>query len=71
MLAPYMVPLIGVEPIRYHYHRILSPARLPIPPQRRVTNLFIITHFVSKINPFFDFFKFFQKNSQSKYSERV
>ena len=23
-LAPYMVPLIGVEPIRYHYHRILS-----------------------------------------------
>ena len=24
MLAPYMVPLIGVEPIRYHYHRILS-----------------------------------------------
>lgn len=68
MLAPYMVPLIGVEPIRYHYHRILSPARLPIPPQRRVTNLFIITHFVSKINPFF---KFFQKISQSKYSERV
>ncbi len=24
MLAPYMVPLIGVEPIRYHYHRILG-----------------------------------------------
>ena len=24
MLAPCMVPLIGVEPIRYHYHRILS-----------------------------------------------
>ncbi len=23
-LAPCMVPLIGVEPIRYHYRRILS-----------------------------------------------
>ena len=31
----FLVPLIGVEPIRYHYHRILSPARLPIPPQRQ------------------------------------
>ena len=38
-LAPYMVPLIGVEPIRYHYHRILSPARLPIPPQRHIKRL--------------------------------
>lgn len=31
-----MVPVIGVEPIRYHYHRILSPARLPIPPHRHI-----------------------------------
>ena len=30
-----LVPLIGVEPIRYRYHWILSPARLPIPPQRQ------------------------------------
>ena len=29
-----MVPMTGVEPVRYHYHRILSPARLPIPPHR-------------------------------------
>gem|GEM_PF-3160143 len=29
-----MVPTEGVEPTRYHYHRILSPARLPIPPRR-------------------------------------
>lgn len=33
-----LVPLIGVEPIRYHYHRILSPTRLPIPPQRQKHN---------------------------------
>lgn len=30
-----MVPVIGVEPIRYFYHRILSPARLPVSPHRR------------------------------------
>ena len=27
-----MVPGAGVEPAWYCYHRILSPARLPIPP---------------------------------------
>ena len=31
----FMVPLVGVEPTRYRYHGILSPARLPIPPHRR------------------------------------
>ena len=30
----YLVPVVGVEPTRYCYHRILSPARLPIPPYR-------------------------------------
>jgi hypothetical protein len=29
------VPKVGIEPTRYCYHRILSPARLPIPPLRR------------------------------------
>ena len=29
-----MVPAVGVEPTRYHYHGILNPARLPIPPRR-------------------------------------
>lgn len=24
---------VGVEPTRYCYHRILNPARLPIPPR--------------------------------------
>ncbi len=40
----FLVPVIGVEPIRYRYHWILSPARLPIPSHRRWT-LFIISHF--------------------------
>ena len=39
----FLVPLIGLEPIRYHYHRILSPARLPISPQRQ--KVFIICCF--------------------------
>ena len=28
----FSVPGAGIEPARYCYHRILSPARLPIPP---------------------------------------
>ena len=32
---PFLVPVVGVEPTRYRYHGILSPARLPIPPHRR------------------------------------
>ena len=31
-----MVPAVGVEPTRYCYHGILNPARLPIPPRRRM-----------------------------------
>lgn len=30
-----MVPRVGVEPTRCHHHRILNPARLPIPPPRQ------------------------------------
>ena len=33
--AFFLVPLAGVEPARYHYRRILSPLRLPIPSQRQ------------------------------------
>ncbi len=29
-----LVPKVGFEPTRYRYHRILSPARLPIPSLR-------------------------------------
>ena len=31
----FLVPVVGVEPTRYRYHWILSPARLPIPSHRR------------------------------------
>ena len=37
-----MVPAMGVEPIRYHYHGILNPARLPIPPRRPNEEYYII-----------------------------
>ena len=45
----FLVPVIGVEPIRYRYHWILSPARLPIPSHRQnfadlSATDFIITH---------------------------
>ena len=39
-----LVPLIGVEPIRYRYHGILSPARLPIPPHRQINAIDILSH---------------------------
>ncbi len=26
------MPVTGIEPVLYHYNRILSPARLPVPP---------------------------------------
>ncbi len=32
-----MVPVTGLEPVRYRYRRILSPLRLPIPSHRRAT----------------------------------
>lgn len=34
-LSNSMVPRVGLEPTRCHHHRILSPARLPIPPSRQ------------------------------------
>ena len=36
MIEIFLVPVVGVEPTRYHYHRILSPARLPIPSHRLI-----------------------------------
>ena len=35
----FLVPVMGVEPTRYRYQRILSPSRLPIPSHRRITFL--------------------------------
>ena len=34
-----LVPVMGVEPTRYRYQRILSPSRLPIPSHRHITFL--------------------------------
>ena len=31
-----LVPLTGLEPVRYRYRRILSPLRLPIPSHRQI-----------------------------------
>jgi hypothetical protein len=28
------MPATGIEPVLYFYNRILSPARLPVPPRR-------------------------------------
>lgn len=39
-----MVPVVGVEPTRYHYHGILSPARLPIPSHRHLFDSFYMIH---------------------------
>ena len=36
------MPVMGVEPIRCHHQRILSPSRLPIPTHRRVFSFYII-----------------------------
>ena len=30
------MPATGIEPVLYRYNRILSPARLPVPPRRHM-----------------------------------
>ena len=40
----FLVPVAGVEPARYRYHRILSPARLPIPSHRRGDLTYTVYH---------------------------
>ena len=34
VIAPLRLPATGIEPVLYCYNRILSPARLPVPPRR-------------------------------------
>ncbi len=46
-----LVPVVGVEPTRYRYQRILSPSRLPIPSYRRNYPI-IISRCFSKIKCF-------------------
>lgn len=54
-----LVPLIGLEPIRYYYQGILSPSCLPIPPQRRENKTVYILHiillFIGFVNAFCEF----------------
>ena len=64
-----MVPVIGVEPIRYFYHRILSPARLPIPPHRRTRKLYNI--FDKKSSDFFDILAKKEKACYNKIMEKL
>ena len=54
-----LVPAAGVEPARYRYHWILSPARLPIPSRRlmRLGTVSIIQRGQKKIKYFSKFLK--------------
>ena len=56
----FLVPVVGVEPTRYCYLRILSPTRLPIPPYRHgvltfANAMYYNIHFL-KNQYFFQFF---------------
>ena len=42
ILPHFLVPLAGLEPARSLDRGILSPLRLPIPPQRRVNVKFFV-----------------------------
>ncbi len=50
-----LVPLTGVEPVRYCYRGILSPLCLPIPPQRRIVR-----------DELFHIILYFQKNVKTE-----
>ena len=51
LACPDLVPVAGVEPARYRYHWILSPARLPIPSHRPIDAIYYIIKFQKcKIN---------------------
>ncbi len=43
LIRTRMVPLTGIEPVRYFYRGILSPLRLPVPPQRPIKSLTYFT----------------------------
>ena len=40
----FLVPVTGLEPVRYRYRRILSPLRLPIPSHRQMQNILYNTN---------------------------
>ena len=45
------MPVMGVEPIRCHHQRILSPSRLPIPTHRLINSDIIITALRRVVKP--------------------
>ena len=45
------MPVMGVEPIRCHHQRILSPSRLPIPTHRLMNSDIIITALRRVVKP--------------------
>ena len=47
-----MVLVAGLEPARYHYHGILSPGCLPIPPHEHIYKTFISDSLRLPIPPF-------------------
>ena len=49
-----LVPVVGVEPTRYRYHWILSPARLPIPSHRQIGTYNIIARSKKVVKVFFE-----------------
>lgn len=57
----FIVPGVGIEPTRYCYHWILSPARLPIPPSGQVNKEanILIYFFLIKIISLILFFYIF------------
>ena len=52
MLKIPMVPVTGLEPVRYHYRGILSPLCLPIPPHRRASAMIRIAHLLLAVKSF-------------------
>ena len=47
-----LVPLTGLEPVRILLRGILSPLCLPIPPQRPLISINIITYFIEIVKIF-------------------
>ena len=61
-LSYFLVPMTGLEPVRYCYRGILSPLCLPIPPHRRIYNNIILClpcqgFFEISYHPFFGWYE--------------
>ena len=53
----FVVPLTGLEPVRYLYRGILSPLRLPVPPQRHIGKANIVANDGTIVKRYFYKFK--------------